>query len=59
LTVIGICQLGDAQDQAHLEIDSPFGIFVEEEFPFFTQTLDAREFGDNPKPDNLPPVESL
>ena len=55
LALIGLISLGRAQDQAHLDIDSPFGSFVEEGFPFFSQTLDAREFGENPEPDNLTP----
>jgi hypothetical protein len=53
--LIGLISLGSAQDQAHLDIDSPFGSFVEEGFPFFSQTLDARAFGENPEPDNLTP----
>tara|TARA_R110002096_G_scaffold308757_2_gene503275 strand:+ start:981 stop:3755 length:2775 start_codon:yes stop_codon:yes gene_type:complete len=44
-----------AQDKAHLSIDSPFGSFVEEGAPFFTQTLDARNFGANPEKTNLTP----
>ncbi len=44
-----------AQDQAHLEIDSPFGSYVAEDFPFFSQTLDAREFGKVTQPTNLTP----
>ncbi|MEX2579041.1 MAG: DUF6797 domain-containing protein [Verrucomicrobiales bacterium] len=44
-----------SQDKAHLELDSPFGSFVEDAFPFFCQTLDAREFGENPEPTNLTP----
>ena len=53
--LIGLIPLGRAQDQAHLDIDSPFGSFVEEGFPFFSQTLDAREFGEHPEPNNLTP----
>ena len=53
--LVGLFSCGKAQEQAHLDIDSPFGSFVEEGFPFFTQTLDAREFGENPEPDNLTP----
>lgn len=45
----------EAQQKVHLEIDSPFGSFVEEGFPFFTQTLDARSFGDDPHTTNLTP----
>ncbi|MEM9017546.1 MAG: DUF6797 domain-containing protein, partial [Verrucomicrobiota bacterium] len=44
-----------AQQKVHLEIESPFGSFVEDGFPFFCQTLDAREFGENPEPTNLVP----
>ncbi len=44
-----------AQEKAHLELDSPFGSYVEEDFPFFTQTVDAREFGESPEPENLTP----
>jgi hypothetical protein len=43
------------QQKAHLEIESPFGSFVEEDFPFFYQTLDARAFGENPESTNLTP----
>jgi hypothetical protein len=45
----------EAQQKAHLDIDSEFGSYVEDDFPFFTQTLDAREFGENPEPTNLTP----
>ncbi|MEM1440856.1 MAG: DUF6797 domain-containing protein [Verrucomicrobiota bacterium] len=44
-----------SQQESHLEIDSPFGSFVEDDFPFFMQTLDAREFGEDPEPSNLTP----
>lgn len=47
--------LTEAQEKAHLEIDSPFASFVEEDFPFFSQTLDARKFGKKSFPDNLTP----
>ncbi len=44
-----------AQDSKHLALDSPFDSFVEDDFPFFSQTLDARNLvGDWPK-DNLSP----
>ncbi|MFV1995029.1 MAG: DUF6797 domain-containing protein, partial [Verrucomicrobiales bacterium] len=33
-----------AQDAAHTAIESPFGEYVEKDFPFFTQVVDAREF---------------
>jgi hypothetical protein len=44
-----------AQEKAHLELDSPFASYVEKDFPFFTQTVDAREFGETPEKDNLTP----
>ena len=44
-----------AQEKAHLELDSPFASFVEEGTPFFTQTVDARAFGEKPEPGNLTP----
>jgi hypothetical protein len=44
-----------AQQTAHLKLESPYGSFVEDDFPFFTQTLDAREVGENPEPTNLTP----
>lgn len=44
-----------AQDSAHLALESEFGSFVEEGFPYFTQTVDAREFGENAEPTNLTP----
>lgn len=43
------------QELAHLEADSPYAAFVEESFPFFTQTIDATEFGDAPQERNLTP----
>ncbi|NLT70957.1 MAG: hypothetical protein GXX91_09715 [Verrucomicrobiaceae bacterium] len=43
------------QEKAHLELDSPFASFVEEGTPYFTQTVDARDFGETPQPDNLSP----
>ena len=52
---LALCPSLEAQQNEHLEIDSPFGSFVEDDFPFFTQTLDAREFGENPEPSNLTP----
>lgn len=42
-----------SQQKAHLELDSKFASFVEEDFPFFSQTLDARQFGKNWPADNL------
>ena len=44
-----------AQDKAHLELDSPFASFVQADFPFFCQTVDARKFGESPEPENLTP----
>jgi hypothetical protein len=44
-----------AQDQEHLGLDSPFASFVEPDFPFFCQTIDARAFGESPEPRNLVP----
>ena len=46
---------GFAQEKAHLELDSPFASYVEKDFPFFTQTVDARNFGENPQKENLTP----
>lgn len=44
-----------AQDKAHLELDSPFASYVESDFPFFGQTLDARDLGEDWPSDNLSP----
>lgn len=44
-----------AQEKAHLELNSPFASFVESDAPFFTQTVDARSFGDKPEKLNLTP----
>lgn len=44
-----------AQEKSHLELDSPFASYVEASFPFFTQTVDARTFGESPQGDNLTP----
>lgn len=44
-----------AQEKAHLALDSPFASFVEDDAPFFTQTVDARSFGETPEPKNLTP----
>lgn len=44
-----------AQDKSHLKLESPFGSYVEAEFPFFTQTVDARTFGEAPQEENLTP----
>lgn len=42
-----------AQDKRHLALKSPWASFVEADFPFFGQVLDAREFGE--RQDNLTP----
>jgi len=44
-----------SQEKAHLELESPFASFVEDDAPFFTQTVDARSFGDKPEKSNLTP----
>lgn len=44
-----------SQEKAHLELDSPFASYVEADFPFFTQTVDARAFGESPQVENLTP----
>ncbi len=44
-----------AQEKSHLALDSPFASYVEPDFPFFTQTVDARKFGESPQPQNLTP----
>lgn len=41
----GLVSILGAQDARHLELDSPFGSFVEDGFPFFTQTVDCRDLG--------------
>ena len=43
----------EGQDADHLKLDSPFASFVEEGFPFFTQTLDSRKLGEEWPKDNL------
>ena len=57
--ILAITCLGPArvmsQDQAHLALESPFASFVQDDFPFFTQTLDARTFGDAAESTNLTP----
>lgn len=55
LVFLSLWTASPAQQNVHLEIDSPFGSYVEEDFPYFTQTLDAREFGEEPIPQNLTP----
>lgn len=44
-----------AQDASHLKLNSPFGSFVEDDFPFFTQTLDCRDLGEDWSENNLTP----
>jgi len=44
-----------AQDKEHLALESPFASFVEKEFPFFSQTLDARHLEGNWPGNNLTP----
>lgn len=44
-----------AQEKAHLDLESPFASYVEKEFPFFTQTVDARAFGEKAEKENLTP----
>ena len=47
--------IATGQQKAHLELDSPFASFVEEGTPYFTQTVDARAFGEKPEHGNLTP----
>lgn len=54
-TIVLISGVLSAQEKAHLELDSPFASYVEKDFPFFTQTVDAQKFGDAPEKDNLTP----
>lgn len=44
-----------AQEKAHLDLESPFASYVEKDFPFFTQTVDARTFGERAEKENLTP----
>lgn len=44
-----------AQERAHLALESPFAPYIEKEFPFFTQTVDARAFGGQAEKENLTP----
>lgn len=46
---------GFSQDKQHLAIESEFGSYVEDDFPFFGQTVDAREFEDTAEETNLTP----
>jgi hypothetical protein len=55
LTALLLTPLAMAQDKAHLQLESPFASYVEADFPFFTQTVDARKFGPRPQPGNLTP----
>ncbi len=43
------------QEKAHLALNSPFASYVEADFPFFSQTVDARKFGASPVKNNLIP----
>lgn len=52
---VGLCLSAHAQEKAHLKLDSPFGSYIESEFPFHTQALDARGFGEHPQKNNLTP----
>ncbi len=54
IAVLFVPRLG-AQEKAHLELDSTFASFVETAYPFFTQTVDARNFGEAPQAENLTP----
>ncbi len=47
--------IATGQQKAHLELKSPFASFIEEGTPYFTQTVDARAFGEEPDPGNLTP----
>lgn len=55
LTFAAVLLPAAAQQRDHLDIESEFGSFVEEDFPFFCQTVDAREFGKTPQVSNLVP----
>jgi len=55
LSFVLFATLTRAQEKAHLELNSPFASFVEADFPFFTQTVDARKFGAMPQDENLTP----
>jgi len=43
------------QDKEHEAIPSEFGTYVEKDFPFFSQTVDARDLGEGWPKDNLTP----
>lgn len=55
LSIVLAAPMSHGQDKRHLEIESEFGSYVADDFPYFCQTLDAREFGENPETDNLTP----
>ena len=56
LVVAGITPcLVSAQDKQHDAIPSEFGTYVEPDFPFFSQTVDARDLGGEWPKDNLTP----
>lgn len=44
-----------AQEKDHLALESPFASYVEPDFPFFGQTLDARDLGKEWPTNNLSP----
>ena len=46
---------GFAQQKSHLALDSPWGSYIERDFPFFSHTLDARHLGGDWPKDNLTP----
>ncbi len=46
---------GLSQDRAHSKIESPFAEYVEPEFPYFGQVVDARGFGGEDTERNLTP----
>jgi len=52
---MGLANASFAQDAEHLALDSPFASYVEEGFPFFGQTIDARSFGESAPSTNLTP----
>ena len=56
LLVAGIAPLvACGQDKTHDAIESEFGTYVERDFPFFSQTVDARDLGKGWPKDNLTP----
>lgn len=53
--LLGLSPAANTQEKEHLALDSPFASFVERDFPFFGQTLDARRIGEEWPQDNLSP----